>query len=188
MTSCCHCGRVLTNDASKSRGCGSYCLENKGHCMLNSNFKGNGSVDKLEGREELKGKLIKGIAKGAIIGAAVGVTCVLAHVACIITAFIHNHSYLKSASLSVYSVLKNKSEHDKHPVKEAAMSGTTETLNTISIDALSSRMGDKFAEAAHETSKTTSLSWAIEIGKETGRGILEQVSIAVFDWGSKVVV
>ena len=125
--------------------------------------------------------------KGAIIGAALGATCAVAHVACIITAFIHHHYYLKSAASSVYSVLKNRTERDRHPVKEVAISGTMETTNAAGIDALSSKLGSKFTEIVHENSNT-SLTWAGEIRKETGKSMLEQGSSAVFDWGSKVVI
>ena len=118
---------------------------------------------------------------------ALGVTCVLAHVACIITAFIHNHYYLKLAVSSIYSAIKNKDEGDEHPVKEATLSGTADTLNTASMNAMASRMGGKFAEIAHERSGV-SLSWAGEIGKETGESMLEHGSSAIFDWGSKAVI
>ncbi len=184
MTTCCHCGRILYYRQSVKRHSGSWCYYNKGACSFDYNYAHDESE---EGQEDFKRKLIKGIAKGAIIGAALGVTCLLVHVACIITAFIHQHYYFKSAASSVYSVLKNKSEHDNHPVKEAAISGTLETSNAAGTDALSSKLGAKFAEIAHARSGA-SLSWAGEIGKETGRGMLEQGSSAVFDWGSKVVV
>jgi hypothetical protein len=107
-------------------------------------------------------------------------------VACIITAFVHNHYYLKSAASSIYSAMKNKGQGDEHPVKEAAMSGAGDTLNTAAMNAMASRMGGKFAEIAHESSGV-SLSWVREIGRETGKSMLEQGSRAVFDWGSKAV-
>lgn len=184
MTSCCHCGRTLYYGPSVRRHSGSWCYYNKGPC----GFDYNCAYDEPEQKpEEFKKKLIKGIAKGAVIGAAIGVTCLIAHVACIITAFIHHHYYLKSAASSVYSVMKNRSEHAQHPVKEAAVSGTLETSKTAGTEVLSSKLGAKFAEIAHEMSGA-SLSWAGEIGKETARGMLEQGSSAVFDWGSKTLV
>ncbi|QRF75299.1 hypothetical protein Thermo_00793 [Thermoplasmatales archaeon] len=137
--------------------------------------------------ENLRGRVVKGLIKGAIIGAALGVTCALAHVVCIIAAFNQHYPYLKTAAYSVYSVLKNKTEHSEHPVKEAALSGTLKTSNAAGIDALASKLGAKFAEVAHERFGA-SLSWAGEIGKETGRGMLEHGSSAVIDWFSKAVV
>ena len=149
MTSCCHCGRALYYGPSVRRHSGSWCYYNKGRCNFDDSYE-----DEAPDREPetLKRKIVKGLVKGAITGAALGVTCVLAHVACIITAFIHHHYYFKSAASSVYSVLKNKSEHNKHPVKEAAISGTLETSNAAGTDALSSKLGTKFAEVAHERS------------------------------------
>ncbi len=184
MTSCCHCGRPLTYYRSVKRGSGSWCYYNKPPCNFNDGYK-----DEVTGTqpESLRRKVTKGLVKGAIIGAALGVTCVLAHIACIITAFIHHHYYLKSATSLVYSAFKNKAEHEKHPVGKASFSGAMETSNAAAVNELSSEMGGKFAEAVHENSGTP-LAWADEIGKETGKSMLEHGSSAVFDWGSKVVI
>ena len=51
---------------------------------------------------------------------------------------------------------------------------------------MASRMCRQFTEIAHER-PGVSLSWAGEIGKETGKSMLEHGSSAVFDWGSKAV-
>ncbi len=83
--------------------------------------------------------------------------------------------------------MKNRNEHDEHPIKEAMISGAMETSNTTGVNALTYRIGKAFAEFAHARSGT-SLSWAGEIGKETGKSMIEQGSNAVFDWSSKAVV
>lgn len=184
MTTCCHCGRTLTYDISVRNGCGSWCYYNKGLCNFSDRYQGAMPDNQPE---SLKGKVGKGLVKGAIVGAALGVTCVIAHVACIITAFIHHHYYLQSAASSVYSALKNKAEHEKHPVREASLSGAMDTSNAAVINEMSSEIGGKFAEAVHEKFGT-SLAWAGEIGKETGKSMLEQGSSAAFDWCSKAVV
>lgn len=186
MTSCCHCGRELYYYRSVNQGCGNWCLEHKGFCGSSQNYTTN-EEGKAEKSEELKKKLVKNLTKGAIIGAALGVTCVLAHAACIISAFINHHSYLKTAATSVYSAMKNRNEQDEHPIKEAMISGSMETLNTAGLNALTPRIGKAFAEFAHVKSGA-SLSWAGEIGKETGKSMIEQESNAIFDWSSKAVV
>ena len=187
MTSCCHCGRTLYYKKSVDQGCGYWCFTHKGEC--GSSYHSSDSEDefKSERPEEFKKKLVKSLTKGAIIGAALGVTCVLAHIACIVTAFVHNHYYLKSAASAIYSAMKNKDEGDVHPVKEAALSGAADTLNTAATNVMASRIGRQFAEIAHER-PGVSLSWAAEIGKETGKSMLEHGSSAVFDWGSKAVI
>ncbi len=114
MTSCCYCGRTLYYRPSVKRGCGSWCYYNKGLCNFNDSYQ-DGAPNREP--ESLKSKVVKGLVKGAIIGAALGVTWVVAHVACIITAFIHHHYHLKSAASSVYSGLKNRTERNRHPVK-----------------------------------------------------------------------
>ena len=187
MTSCCHCGRTLYYERSVKRGCGYWCFTNKGCCEFNYDRPDNEVNNKSKTSGEFKRNLIKGIAKGAIIGAALGVTCVLFHPTCIIIAFVRNHYYLKSAALTIYSTMKNKREGDEHPVKESEISGTMDTLNTVGINELSSRFGIKFAEIANERNGV-SLSWAKEIGKETGKGMIAGGSNAIFDWGSKAVV
>ncbi len=111
----------------------------------------------------------------------------LAHVACLITTFINHHEYLESIATSVYSVLKNRSEHDEHPVKEAAVSGSMETSSRAGITDISSKIGKKFAEAAHQKYGVSKV-WANEVGKETTKSMLEQGSSAIFDWSSKAVV
>ena len=187
MTSCCHCGRPLYYKRSVDKGCGYWCLTHWGECGSSHHSSDNEGELKSERPEEFKKRLVKGLTKGAIIGAALGVTCVLAHAVCIITAFIHHHYYLKTAASSVYSAMKNRNEQDEHPIKEAMISGAMETSNTAGVNALTSRIGKAFAEFAHAKSGA-SLSWAGEIGKETGKSMIEQGSNAIFDWSSKAVV
>jgi len=184
MTSCCHCGRALYYAPSVKRHSGSWCYYNKGPCR--SNY--DNTHDEPEHRNEgFKMKLAKILAMGAISGAALGVTCVLSHGACIIALFLKNHEYLKYIVKSVYSVLKNNSEHDKHSIEEVALSGALETSNAAGDNALFSKLGDKFARITSKA-HSTSLCWAREIGTETGKGMLESGSSAVFDWYSKAIV
>ncbi len=187
MTSCCHCGRPLCYKRSVDQECGSWCRSHKGKCGFSYYHPDTDVEFKSERPEEFKKELVKGLTRGAIIGAALGVTCVLTHVACIVTAFINNHYYLKTAASSVYSAVKNRNEQDKHPAKEAMISGVMETSNIAGLNALTSRLGKAFAEFAHARSGV-SLSWAGEIGKETGKSMIEQGSNAVFDWSSKAVI
>lgn len=186
MTSCCHCGRELYYYRSINQGCGNWCLQHKGFCSHRRHHIINeeGEAQKSEG---LKNKLVHNLTKGAIIGAALGVTCVLSHVVCIITAFISHHYYLKTTASSVYSAMKNKNGQEEHPIKEAMISGAMETSNTAGVNALTSKMGKLFAKSIQKT-PSVSVSWAEEIGKETGKSMIEEGTNAIFDWGSKAVV
>lgn len=95
---------------------------------------------------------------------------------------------MRSAALTVYSVLKNKAEHEEYPLKEATLAGTLDTSNAASSDALYSKLGEEFVEVAKNIPRRSrSLSWAGEVGKETAREMLEQGFSAGFDWFSKGV-
>lgn len=181
MTSCCHCRRAIYYAPSVKRHCGSWCYYNKGPCLSNYDHTHDEPEHSTEG---LRKKLDNGLAMGVISGAALGVACVLSHGACIIMAFAEHHNYLKPIATAIYSVLKNKSESDKHNVDVLS--------NAAGSDALSSELGNKFAEITNQELKDkvhiTSLSWAREIGKETFRGMLKGGYNAVFDWGSKAIV
>lgn len=85
MASCCHCGRSLSYEPSIRRHSGSWCYYTKGPCLSIQEHTNHELADEREG---LKSKLIKGMTKGAITGAAIGVTCLVVHVACLITLFI----------------------------------------------------------------------------------------------------
>ncbi len=182
MSTCCHCGRTLTYYQSVNRGCGSWCFQHRGGCGPSSRH----TVPDVE-PETSKRRISKGFAKAAIVGAALGVSCLLVHVVCIITAFIHHHYYFKTAATTVYSAMKNRSENDKHPYEQAAFSGSFEASSSGSIDNVSTRMGNACSRII-QNRRGISREWTREIGTETSSGMLEHGSATAFDWGSEAVI
>ncbi len=184
MTTCCHCGRTLTYKSSIDNGCGRWCLDHKGFCDVENDYDIN---QHRKRQESLAKNIAKGLVKGIIIGAALTVTCVFLHAACIITAFLNDHNYLKSSALSIYSAIKNYTDHEKHPIGEALLTEAMETSNSTFVNTLSSTIGTKFIEIIGGRQGISNV-WAYKIGKETVKSMIEQVSGAVFEWESKAVV
>lgn len=169
---------------SIENGCGSWCLSHKGLC--GSSY--SSPNEQLGVQEELRPKKsLKSLAKGAIIGAALGVSCLLAHIACLTATFYHHHAYLKPAIALIYTAMTNNSDNEKETIERKVLSGALEISVTGGVDQASSRLGNAFSSIAGGHSNVSRV-WANEIGKETSREMLSQGTSGAFDWCSKALL
>ena len=182
MTSCRRCGRTLTYPRSVKHGCGSFCYYKKG-CppAQNANMNPGPQVENHL-------PYLNSITRGILVGVAIGVSCAVAHMACIAAAFIKKHELVFKGASMLYSGIKSSHENDVYarPLIGETGSIAFNRLTSPERDSISKFVGMELSSYAGKHGIPESLSRPI--AEETARKIMSSGSSLAFDWSSRVLM
>lgn len=182
MTSCRRCGRTLTYPRSIKHGCGSFCYYKKGCPPVEY-------VNRSPGPQiENHPPSLKSITRGILVGVAIGVSCAVAHMACLAAAFVKKHELIFKGGSMLYSALKSSHKNDgfARPLIGESGSIAFDKLTSPERDSVSKFVGIELSGYASKHGTPESLSKPI--AEETARKVMSAGSSIAFDWGSRVLM
>ncbi len=182
MVSCRRCGRTLTYPRSIRHGCGSFCYYKKGCPPVGSQRMAP------EQQAERQPNRWKPLTRALLIGAAMGVSCVLAHVACIAAAFIKKHDLVFKGASLIYEEIKARHSHDQSysPIITEPGSIAFNRLSRSERDSISRFVGKEISGYAGNYNIPERVSEPI--AENTVSRVISSGSSVAFNWGSKMLM
>ncbi len=158
MTSCCYCGRGLSNPTSIGRGCGPICYRKHGACA-------GGGGDGGQFVQTFVGRAVVKVGPDLLRGAAVGFACGAVPTACPAILAVNQSATVAKAILKVYNAFAQAKTPETR-VQDTA----TEAARQVASMALSELVQHGSGEQISAVSQTVGKALGSSVGAVFGTG------------------
>ncbi len=131
---------------------------------------------------------IKSFGKSAVIEAAVGVSCSIAHIPCLIMTVEVNKDLLRKEIELIDTVINNKKQENRDDSNtfSTILSYLFNTITDQQRKEIANKIGIKFSEFV--SGRNFSKYYAKIIAEEASKSMMSEGSSLVFDWSSKFIM